>query len=207
MSDKKIILLGYSGHGIALLDVAFENNLKIIGYADKVESIINPIQLQYLGDENDNDFEGWKINTDYLIGIGDNLLRERAFRFINQKGKKVLTLISNSSTISKHSQLGEGIFINRNVSINAFASIGDNVLLNTGCIIEHECIISDSVHVAPGATLAGNVFVGERTFIGANAVIKQGVRIGKDVVIGAGTVVLKNISDGRIIVGNPSRFI
>ncbi len=207
MSDKKIILLGYSGHGIALLDVALENNLKIIGYADKVECIINPFKLQYLGCENDNDFEGWQINTDYLIGIGDNLLRERAFRFINQKGKRVLTLISNSSNISKHSQLGEGIFINRNVSINAFARIGDNVLLNTGCIIEHECIISDSVHIAPGATLAGNVSVGERTFIGANAVIKQGVRIGKDVVVGAGTVVLSDIPDGEKVVGNPFRFL
>ena len=35
MSDRKIILVGYSGHGIVVADTAFENNLNVIGYTEK----------------------------------------------------------------------------------------------------------------------------------------------------------------------------
>ena len=207
MLGKKIILLGYSGHGFVVADTAFDNQLDIIGYTEKLVSCFNPFQLDYLGHESDPEFTGWDADVDFLIGIGDNSIRERIFKFVLTKQKKVLTLIHPSSSISKFSELGFGVFINRNVVVNAFARIGNNVLLNSGCIVEHECLIGDSVHIAPGAELAGNVEIGERTFIGANSIIKQGVKIGNDVVVGAGSVVLKNIPSGKRIVGNPTRFI
>ena len=207
MLDKNLILVGYSGHGLVVLDTAIENKYNIIGYSEKVSSSFNPYNLEYLGNEEDNDFKGWNMNTDFLIGIGNNYLREKIFKLINKNGKKAVTLISPTSSISKYTIIGEGVFINRNVSINAFTYIGNNVILNTSCVIEHECHIEDNVHIAPGAVLAGNIKIGENTFVGANAVIKQGLKIGKNVVIGAGTVVLSNIPDGKKIVGNPNRFI
>jgi len=205
--DKKIILIGYSGHGFVVADTALENQLNIIGYTERAISSSNPFHLDYLGNESDSDFLGWGMEVDFLIGLGDNSLREKIFKLVSSRGKKVCTLIHASSSISSFSEIGIGVFVNRNVSINAFAKIGNNVLLNTGCIIEHECIIGDSVHIAPGAVLAGNVEVGDRTFIGANSVIKQGVKIGKDVTVGAGSVVLENIPSGKRLVGNPTRFI
>lgn len=207
MSDRKIILVGYSGHGFVVADTAFENNLNVIGYTEKSLNSSNPFNLEYLGNESHPDFKWWDFDIDFLLGIGDNILRELIYNKIVQKGKKVISLINSSASISRYTTIGEGVFINRNVSINTFAKIGNNVLLNTGCIIEHDCEINDNVHIAPGAVLAGNVKVGAGTFIGANAVVKQGVIIGKNVIIGAGTVVLKDISDGKKIVGNPNRFI
>ena len=207
MSDRKIILVGYSGHGIVVADTAFENNLNVIGYTEKSLNSPNPFNLEYLGDESHHDFKWWDLHVDFLLGIGDNKLREKIYKKIIQKGEKVTSLINSTASISRYTIIGEGVFINRNVSINTFANIGNNVILNTGCIIEHECIIQDNVHIAPGAVLAGNVKVGAGTFIGANAVIKQGVIIGKNVIIGAGSVVLKDISDEKKIVGNPHRFI
>jgi acetyltransferase EpsM len=207
VSDKKIILVGYSGHGLVVADTALENNLNVIGYTEKSINEANPFMFEYLGNELNPDFKGWDLDVDFLLGIGDNKIRETIYKKIIQKGRQVITLINSSASISKYSTIGEGVFINRNVSINTFAKIGNNVLLNTACVIEHECEIHDNVHIAPGAVLAGNVKVGDGTFIGANAVIKQGVKIGKNVIIGAGTVVLKDISDGKKIVGNPNRFI
>jgi sugar O-acyltransferase (sialic acid O-acetyltransferase NeuD family) len=205
--DKKIILIGYSGHGFVVADTALENQLNIIGYTERTISSSNPFHLDYLGDESDSDFLGWTMEAGFLIGVGDNSIREKIFKLVSSKGKNVYTLIHPSSSLSRFSELGTGVFVNRNVSINAFAKIGNNVLLNTGCIIEHECLIGDSAHIAPGAVLAGNVEIGERTFIGANSVIKQGVKIGKDVLVGAGSVVLNNIPTGKRWVGNPGRFI
>lgn len=207
MYDKNIILIGYSGHGFVVADAALENQLNIIGYTERALISSNPFHLKYIGNESDSDFVGWSMDADFLIGIGDNSIREKIFKLVSSKGKNVHTLIHAASSVSRFSKLGTGVFVNRNVSINAFAKIGNNVLLNTGCIIEHECVIADSAHIAPGAVLAGNVEIGERTFIGANSVIKQGVKIGKDVLVGAGSVVLKDIPSGKRLVGNPTRFI
>lgn len=207
MFDKKVILIGYSGHGYVVADIAIENQLDLIGYTEKNEFVINPFQLKYLGDEQQDIFFSNYESTEFIIGIGDNYIREKIFNLIKDQGKTIRNLISSSALISSSVKMGEGIFVNRNVTINALATIGNNVLLNTACIIEHECVICDSVHVAPGAVLAGNVFVGERSIIGANAVIKQGINIGKDVIIGAGTVVINDIPDGKKVVGNPCRYI
>jgi acetyltransferase EpsM len=205
--DKKFILIGYSGHAYVVADIAVENQFEIIGYTEKSRVQNNPFNLNYAGYESEIDFFENNKEIGYIIGIGDNLIREKIYNLITSKNAEVTTLISNTASISHSVRIDNGTFVNRNVSINALAKIGKNVILNSACVIEHECVISDSVHIGPGAVLAGNVLVGERTFIGANSFIKQGVKIGKDVIVGAGTVVLSDIPDGKKIVGNPSRFI
>ena len=205
MSDKEIILVGYSGHAYVVAETAIENGLNIIGYSDKTRADNNPYKLNYLGFENNEGFVGWEKEVAFILGIGDNKIRQNVAELIQSKGKKLTTVIHKAACISNNVILGNGCFVNKNVSVNAFTVIGANVILNTGCIVEHECVINEAAHIAPGAVLAGNVNVGERSFIGANAVIKQGVIIGKDVIIGAGSVVLKNVPDGSKIVGNPGR--
>ena len=207
MSDKKVILIGYSGHAFVIAETVIENGLKIIGYSDKEKSNSNHYNLSYLGFEKDDDFIGWQQEVSFVLGIGDNKLRQNIAQLIERKGKVIETIIHKTANISKSVVIGNGTFINKNVSVNALVNIGKNVILNTGCIIEHECVLADGVHVGPGAVLAGNVNIGERTFVGANAVIKQGIVVGKDVVIGAGTVVVTNIPDGKTVVGNPGKII
>lgn len=207
MSDNKIILVGYSGHGLVVADTAFENNLNVIGYTEKSINNTNPYNLEYLGNESSPNFDLWDLDIDFILGIGDNIMREKFYKLIIKKGKKVISLMNSTASISSFARISDGVFINRNVTVNTLANIGNNVILNTGCIVEHECNIGNSAHIAPGAVLAGNVTIGERSFIGANAVLKQGVVIGNDVIIGAGTVVLHDIPDNMKIVGNPSRFI
>lgn len=207
MLDNKLILIGYSGHAYVVADIAMENQYKLIGYTEKNIIKHNPFHLEFLGNEQERDFFVKNKNLNYLIGIGDNVIRENIFNLIINNGAKLLTLVSKSASISPSATIGNGTFINRNASVNAFAQIGHNVILNTGCVIEHECEISHSAHIAPGAVCAGNVKVGERTFIGANSFIKQGVKIGDDVIVGAGAIVLTDIPNRKKIVGNPSRFI
>ena len=207
MSDKKVILIGYSGHGLVVADIAIENQLELIGYTDIKPVQNNPFNLEYLGNEGDNSFFDKYKNVKFLIGIGDNIIREKIYNFLLQNNRECYSLKSKTADISKTSCIGNGTLVNKNVSINAFAQIGNNVIINTACIIEHDCIIGNSSHIAPGAALAGNVNIGERTFIGANSVIKQGVKIGDDVIIGAGSVIINDIPSGKKVVGNPGRYI
>ncbi|NCP84860.1 MAG: acetyltransferase [Bacteroidetes bacterium] len=207
MSDRKVILIGYSGHAYVVAETALENGLEIIGYSDKEKVNSDPYNLSYLGIEKNDDFIGWQKEVSFILGIGDNRLRQDIAHLIESKRKTINTLIHSTASISKTTTIGSGTFINKNVSVNALAIIGKNVILNTGCIVEHECVLADAVHIAPGAVLAGNVTIGERTFVGANAVLKQGIIVGKDVVIGAGTVVITDIPDGKIVAGNPGKII
>lgn len=207
MLDKNVILIGYSGHAYVVADTILDNGLEIIGYSEKEKSRSNPFNLKYLGFEGESDFIGWLKEIPFVLGIGDNKLRQNIANLIEDRGKIIQSTIHKTAHISKTVTIGAGSFINKNVAVNSLVKVGKYVILNTGCIIEHECVLKDAVHIAPGAVLAGNVIVGERTFVGANSVIKQGVIIGKDVIIGAGSVIIANIPDGKKVVGNPGRII
>ena len=207
MLDNEVILIGYSGHAYVVAETVLENGFKIAGYADKEAVLKDPFDLTYLGFEKEDDFIGWQKEFSFVIGIGENKIRQNIAELIESKGKTMETIIHKTAHISKTAVIGSGSFINKNAVVNALALVGKNVILNTGCIVEHECVLGDAVHIAPGAVLAGNVNIGERTFVGANAVIKQGIVVGKDVTIGAGSVIIANIPDGKKVVGNPGRII
>lgn len=207
MSDKKVILVGYSGHGFVVAEAALLAGIDLQYYSEIQQAAINPYGLAYLGNEGDDTFDGWNNDADFILGIGDNILRQKIAATILLKGKALQNVIHPSASVSRQITIGSGNFIGRNAAVNPLAIIGNYCILNTGCIVEHECVLSDSVHIAPGAVLAGNVSVGERSFIGANAVIRQGIKIGNDVIIGAGSVIIKDILDGTKVAGNPSREI
>lgn len=207
MSNREVVLVGYSGHGYVVAEAAIASNMNLRYYADKKQNPTNPFNLSYLGFEGDMHYKFWDREYDYILGIGDNILRTKTAEIILSNGNKILNLIYTSASISTKTQFGIGNFISRNVSINSLVKIGDFCILNTGCIIEHECTIGNGVHIAPGAVLAGNVVIGDNSFIGANSVLKQGVKIGANVIVGAGSVILNDIDDNKIIVGNPGKEI
>lgn len=204
---KKRVIVGYSGHSYVVIDAIQKSNLTVDAYSDKVNQAHNPYNLVYLGYERDENFDGWSKGYEFILGIGDNLIREKVAKSLVKRGERVEKVFHPSSIISPNVDIGEGSFLAAGVMINPFVSIGKYVIINTGAIVEHEAFIDDSVHIAPGAVVAGNVKIGHRSFIGANAVIKEGVEIGNDVIVGAGAVVINNVESGLKVVGNPARLI
>ena len=207
MLDSKTVIIGYSGHAYVVAESYISNGGNISFYADLKEAQNNPFDLTYLGFESDLNFKGWDKSLKYILGIGDNNLREKVAKLIMSKSNILENVIDRHAVISNSANIGIGVFASKGVLVNAFSTIGNFTILNTGCIIEHECEIGTAAHIAPGAVLAGNVKVGSRTFIGANTVIKQGVEIGEDVIIGAGSVILNDVENNSKIIGNPGRKI
>lgn len=208
MPDKKVIVIGYSGHSLVVCDALLLTGWEIVGYCDREEKLFNPFQIPYLGDETNPMVLNSLPPFVCYVAIGDNAARERVFEYLQSNQQPCeLNAIHPSAVVASSVNPGNGIFVGANVCINPFAVIGRGAICNTNCTIEHECIIGEFVHIAPGAVLAGNVQVGRRTFIGANSVIKQGIAIGEDVTIGAGTVVIRDVPSGATVVGNPGRVI
>ena len=206
-SKRQLIVIGYSGHAMALIESAIELNQTIFGYTENDESLSNPFDLKYLGQEGTDSFQHFTSEYDFAIGIGDNAIRTKISTFLRAKSEQLINIIDKTAVISKTVKMGTGNFIAKNTTISTLAELGNDIIINTSASIDHHCKISDGVHIAPGAVLCGNVEVGSKTFIGANATIKQGVRIGSNVVIGAGAVVLKDISNNDTFVGNPAKKI
>ena len=203
MINKKIVIIGYSGHSYGCIEVAIKQGFSIVGYHDVLENISNPYNLKYLGHE-----DTIELNNKAFITLGDNILRRKIYEKLHLKDISLNTiLVHPDSTISKTSLIEEQTFISAGVIINPQVKIGVGCIINTGAIIEHDCSIGKFSHIAPGAVLAGNVSLGNGCMIGANAVIKQGVKIGDNVIVGAGAVVLKDINSNNTFVGNPAKQI
>lgn len=202
------ILIGYSGHAYVLIDILQAAGREVIAYCDREKKEENPHSLKYIGSESAPSALEVLEQTDYCIGIGSNVIREKVQSELLRKGMApAINGIHPSAVISGMSEIGYGVMIAANVSINPLVNIGNGIICNTGCIIEHECQIGNYAHIAPGAVLAGNVRVGQRSFVGANAAVKQGITIGADVIIGAGAVIINDVPDGAMVVGNPGKII
>lgn len=107
--------------------------------------------------------------------------------------------------------IGEGCYINRNVSIfdSAPVTIGDRVLIGPGtciCTDTHEVESSDRRESNNGS-YAKQITIGDDVWICMNVTILPGVTIGRGCTIGAGAVVAKNVEENTLVAGVPARLI
>jgi sugar O-acyltransferase (sialic acid O-acetyltransferase NeuD family) len=212
---RKILLIGAGGHCISVLDSLLATSIyEHIGIVGKVEETDNAI-LSIMGIPiigNDDDLgrlyaEGYTDAFIAIGSIGDVSLRKKLYQIVKNIGFTIPNIIDNTSVISKHVKLGEGIYVGKEAVVNAFVTIGNCAIVNTSSVIEHECTIGDFVHIATGAILCGNVLIDENTHIGAGSTIKQGIHIGSNSLIGMGSVVLRDIGANKKAYGNPCREV
>lgn len=199
---KDIIIIGYSGHALVVIDLFLQSGRTIVGYCDKEEKSDNPYYLPYLGSENSQKARVALRDAEYFVAIGNNSIRKLLQESLPGTAAICLDV---SARLGIGAEYSSGCLIGVNTVVNPFAKIGRGAIINTAAVVEHECVIGDFAHIAPGAVLAGNVTVGEGAFVGAGAVVKQGVSIGDWAVIGAGAVVIRNVPAGATVVGNPAR--
>jgi len=200
--SKEVIIVGYSGHAFVVVDALKSSGYEPVGYCETEEKKLNPYPIKHLGFE--DNLSSIK-SIQFIVGIGDNNLREKVQLKLEQKGGIFVNAIHSSAIISSTVSIGNGNLISAGAVINSLTQIGNGVICNTKSVIEHECVVDDFVHIGPGTVLCGNVSVGKNTLIGAGSVVIPNIIIGKNVIIGAGSVVVKNVPDNSIIKGNPAK--
>jgi sugar O-acyltransferase (sialic acid O-acetyltransferase NeuD family) len=197
-TTNSINIIGASGHGKVIIEIAEANNIMINHIYDddsSKQSLLNKVVLHT---------NNYDTTHPFITAIGNNNIRKI---ISNKYNLKYTTLIHPSATISTRALIDSGTVVMAGVSINSDVKIGKQCIINTNASIDHDCIIEDFAHISPNAGLAGKVLVGEGTHIGINACVIQGVTIGKWATIGAGAVIIRDIPDYAVVVGNPGKII
>ena len=205
MKDK-LIIIGASGHGKVVADIAIKmNKWQSIAFLDDDESIKTSMGLEVIS--NTTDAFTYKDKADFFVGIGSNAIREKIQEKLIDEELNVVSLIHPSAVIGTDVEIGIGTVVMAGVVINSSSRIGKGCIINTSSSLDHDNMIEDYVHISPGVNMAGTVKVGNGSWIGIGSVISNNVNICSGCKVGAGAVVVKDITEPGTYVGVPVRRV
>lgn len=193
--QKKVVIIGASGHARVIADIVISSGDEIVGFLDDNMDIQGSVIFEdkiVLGTTKEEDVEKYKDNY-FIIGIGSNRVR----KLISEKysNLKWYTAIHPNAIIGSNIEIGEGTVLMAGTVINTGTKIGKHCIVNTCSSLDHDNILEDFVHISPGAHLAGTVKIMEGTWICAGVTVINNITIGSNNVIGAGATVIKNIEE------------
>ncbi|XCP85328.1 acetyltransferase [Roseburia hominis] len=197
---RKLVIIGASGHGKVVADIAVRNGYDEIVFLDDNESVKECSDYPVVGKSEEAVYQ----KCDVIVAIGDASIRQRIQKKLEYVGVQIATLIHPDAVIAEFVKIGIGTVVMAGAVINPETTIGKGCIINTCSSVDHDCVIGDYVHISIGAHVAGTVNVGERTWIGAGVTVSNNVSICGDCMIGAGAVVIRNISKAGIYLGVPA---
>ncbi|MBT1450708.1 acetyltransferase [Glaciecola sp. XM2] len=204
---KELAIVGASGHGKVIADMAEQLGFTVKFYDDAYPSITH--------------IEHWSIhgtcadllalmNTDSLIShdavvaIGNNETRQKITQLLLHNRFNLITLVHPTAVVSQYAEVSQGVVVCAGAIINPFAKIGIGCIINTSAVVEHDCRIHEFAHICPNAAIAGGSIIGSSSWIGVGSQVKQLIQIGTNCMIGAGSTVVKNIPDNATAFGSPA---
>lgn len=197
---KKLVIVGASGHGKVIADIAVKNGYEEIVFLDDDESVRECAGFPVVGKTDETEaYREWE----YIVAIGNARIRQRIQEELWDY--RMATLIHPGAIISRRVNIGEGSVVMAGAVINSDAVIGKGCIVNTASSVDHDCKIGDYSHISVGAHVAGTVHMGCRVWIGAGAVVNNNLSVCDDCLVGSGAVVVRNISEPGTYIGIPAR--
>ena len=194
---NRLIIIGASGHGKVIADIAAKNGYKEIVFLDDDETVKDCAGFPVIGKAQ----EAKILSGDKIVAIGNATIRERI-----QSEIETISLIHPDAVIGRRVKIGRGTVVMAGTVINSDAVIGNGCIINTSSSVDHDCVVEDYSHIAVGAHLCGTVHVGKSTWIGAGATVSNNISICDNCVIGAGATVIKDIEKPGTYIGVPARL-
>ena len=198
---RKLAIIGASGHGKVVADIARKNGYSEIVFLDDDERIHECGGYSVIGKSS----EARTIDAGVIVGIGNAGVRKQIQESIPDD--KLVTLIHPDAVVAEDVVIGVGTVVMAGAVINPGTHIGKGCIINTCSSVDHDCIVDDFVHVAVGSHLCGTVNVGAGTWIGAGVTVSNNVFICPDCMIGAGAVIVNDIWESGTYVGVPAKRV
>lgn len=197
----KLTIIGASGHGKVVADIAKLNGYDEIDFLDDDGTLSECGKWPVVGRTS----KAAEIDNDLFIAIGNAETRKKMME--RHSDKHLVTIIHPNAVIAEGVSVGVGTVVMAGVVINSGTRIGKGCIINTCSSVDHDCVIGDYVHVSVGAHLCGTVYVGNLTWIGAGSTISNNINICGGCMIGAGAVCIKDINESGTYVGVPVKRI
>ena len=196
---NRLIIIGASGHGKVVADIAVLNGYSDILFLDDDESV--------------KECAGWPVvgrsseapEGEIFVAVGDPNTRKRLMGLY--KERIIPVLIHPQAVVAEDVEIGLGSVVMAGTVINPGARIGKGVIVNTSSSVDHDCVVEDFCHISVGVHLSGTVVVGTGAWIGTGAIISNNINICANCMIGAGAVVIKDIPVPGTYVGVPAKLI
>ena len=195
----KLIIIGASGHGRVVADIAKKCGYDEIVFLDNNPNLTTCAGYPVLG----TDAMVSQLEGDLFIAVGNGQIRKKLME--REDGRSFPVLIHPTAVIADDVEIGCGSVVMAGVVINPGVKIGKGAIINTCSSVDHDCKVANFAHVSVGAHGAGTVTIGENTWIGAGATVSNNVNICGGCMIGAGAVVIKDINESGTYVGVPAR--
>ena len=196
---NRLIIVGASGHGKVVADIARLNGYTDILFLDNNSEIKNCAGHHVLGPDSMLS----ELNGDVFIAVGNATVRKKLMEQYSDRLFPIL--IHPQAVVADSVKLGSGTVVMAGVVINPETTVGKGCIINTASSVDHDCDISDYVHVSVGAHVAGTVNIGEGTWVGAGAIISNNINVCENCMIGAGAVVITSITVEGTYIGVPAK--
>ena len=211
-----LILIGASGHGNVLADIAIKmNKWHKIAFLDDDYSVEKCMGFDVVGTS--DDIDKYVHEADFFVAIGKNNTREKVqgnlihllFSQIEtaEEIKKVVVQNVEKGIVDASQQNDIEEYMNKNSLVNYNAVIGEDVSIEKGTVVMAGAIINSSTRIGKGCIInTGSIIehdniIEDYVHISPGSVLSGTVKIGRGSWIGARSVVSNNIevSNGCIV--------
>ena len=201
---NNLVIIGASGHGKVIADIAEKNGYINIVFLDDNRNVASCGNYRVVGQCKD---ASCYKDSDFIVAIGNAEIRRRIQSELIAGGLRVVTLVHPAATVAISAKIGVGSVVMAGAVVNPYAEIGQGCIINTCASVDHDCKIGNYVHISVGSHVAGTVKIGDNTWVGVGASIINNITVCSECMIGAGAVVVKDIMESGTYVGVPAKML
>ena len=158
---KKLVIIGASGHGKVIADIALKNQYEEIVFLDDDKTITECAGFDVKGTtENIEEYLSW----DFIVAIGDALARQSIFRKLENIPCNIVSLIHPNAVISRRVEIKKGTVI-----------MAGAVIISVGAHVAGTVRIGLKTWIGAGATVLNNLSICNNCMVGAGAVVIEDI--------------------------------
>lgn len=209
---KEIYALGVGHNTPVFIELAEACGYTVVGLyhynSDRVGEMDHGFNI--IGSFDDLFAKGDLRGKNFLLTMGDNVIRTELSDKIISFGGNVPTLIHPMAVISRFAEISSiGVYISPFTYVQADSSIGKNTILLSHVNISHTTKIGESCFIAGGATIGAYTIMEDFVFVGQGALSISGkVKcIGREAYIGARCLITHDVPEKVIYSGAPGKIL
>jgi sugar O-acyltransferase (sialic acid O-acetyltransferase NeuD family) len=167
---KPIVIYGASTLGEMAKEILLESSREFAGFIEDFTSRSNERSAESLGTW--NELSHILNEVEFLVGIGDNLNREKIQCKVESEGGVLAKVIHPKAYVSTSAEIGNGNIIFPNSYIGSGTKLGNGNIIFPGASLTHHSVIGNFNFFAPNVSIGGFSNIGDFCKLGMNSVIR-----------------------------------